>query len=281
VGAGIIRYYRQDRPKSVRLLSEATRIYRRLGDARGVADSLIYQSISAVLVGDAQSEPMIRECVALWREMEDDRWRLALALWAQGAVWMTQERYDEAKAPLEESRALYEEIGDAWGIGAPLRLLGAIAASRGDLEAACRLLSQAVAAAREASDPWRLAYFSGCLGYELCTLGRYEEAAEAYEQCLALREQLGLRSDIFHAHIFLGRVRRSLRQWEESRRAYLCALEYARDLQRHPPWVGSPFDRRHVFGAEPRPSQSDIPLLDHLIAEAKQALRDMENPGSG
>ncbi len=266
VGAGIIRYYQLDRSTSLRLSGEATRIYRSIGSLRGIADSLIYQSVSAALVDAANVEAMISECIALWRELGDP-WKLALALWAQGAVLMGQERNEEATAPLNESRAIFDEIGDAWGIGAPLRLLGAIAVNRGDTDVACRLLSEAVEAARKAMDPWRLAYFCECLGHVLCDQRRFEEAVEVYSQSLELREQLGVQHNLFTANIYLGRVWRSLGQWEQSRRSYGSALKYSRNLD--VPFSAAVYDRRHIIGT----AVSNAEANDWLIAEAEAAFR--------
>jgi predicted ATPase/DNA-binding SARP family transcriptional activator len=274
VSTGIIAYYLKDFRKSLMMQSEATRIYRRLEDVQGIAQSQIYQAITANFLQEhSQATAMLTECVALWREI-GDKWRLGMALWAQGVCLINREMYEEAEAPFEESRALFAELGDAWGIGAPMRCLGMIAVSRGDVGAACQWMAQAVAAAKEAADPWRTAYFSVCLGDVLTKMGRVEEALELYEQSLALYEQIGIRIEVCLSLFKIARVYRSLDQREQSDQSYRRGLELAHEMHRADMSFVAIWDRPGILNKDSHPSLAEVSIMDQLIVEAEQALRD-------
>src|SRR5258708_14897409 len=75
-----------------------------------------------------------------------------------------QRDYARARSLFEESRALFREVGDKWGLSNTLQGLGAVAYRQGNDAQACSLLEEALALRREVRDRWQLALSLNTLG---------------------------------------------------------------------------------------------------------------------
>ena len=117
-----------------------------------------------------------------------------MALWATGANHVLDRVPDAnptlARSLLDEAAAIFRELGDAWGLGAPLFYLAQIAIHDDDLETADARLAEACACFRATRDSWRLSHALTSAAEVHLKLGRINEARNAYEELLPLLETL-------------------------------------------------------------------------------------------
>ena len=114
----------------------------------------------------------------------------ARALLGAGALALRLGDPAAARDRLEESVALWRELGDRRQIAYTLQILGLLALSQGEAATARARLQEGVALFREMGDRWGLAVLLYCLGD--ATIGADPTAARAlYEESLTLSRQLG------------------------------------------------------------------------------------------
>jgi predicted ATPase len=113
----------------------------------------------------------------------------AQALHALGQLIATYS--DEARAPLEESLAIYREIGDRVGIAAVLGRLGLNLQGTGDLGQARAYLKESIVLARHGSDLVSLALGLAALGQVEEKEGHYDWARPLYEESLGIGQRIG------------------------------------------------------------------------------------------
>ena len=112
---------------------------------------------------------------------------LAKALFARAYLPLqTGAHHGEGDPLLEESLALFQELGDmTWTVRA-ISVLGHAAMRTRDFDRGIALQTQAVAMARDGADPWNLAMALGNLGLSLVTTDTLDRARAALEESLAL-----------------------------------------------------------------------------------------------
>jgi predicted ATPase/class 3 adenylate cyclase len=145
---------------AARLLEASVGLWREMGAAGPLAESLAYLAIAAGDGGDPhRSRAAGEEGVRVARRAGDD-WTLGLALWALGTTMVlgTSGPTDlvGAEPVLEESVDRLRPIGDRWALAAPLFYLGAIARGRGDTARAFQLVDEATELIRAIGDKYRL-----------------------------------------------------------------------------------------------------------------------------
>jgi len=194
LGSGRLALLQCDYLPAVRRLEAALRLYRELGDARGVASTLqVVGSVAREQGRYARAMELHEESLSI-AEAADDQWAVAsahgylgFACWLQaeferatqectlavrmfrelgdveGIAWSllslgTVARYqgarDQAAALLQECRSLAERIGFREGIAWSLEQLGLLAADRGD-PAAAALLRNSLEIHHDLRDRWR------------------------------------------------------------------------------------------------------------------------------
>ncbi len=128
----------------------------------------------------------------------------AKVLYGLGRVALVQADYAEAVPRLEESAALYRELGDKQGLVYSLADLAWIAAARGDHERGRSLAEESVAEARSAGDDVALGAALHSLACAYLDQGAYRRARELFEESLALRRQVGDKRNAANSLSFLG-----------------------------------------------------------------------------
>jgi len=98
---------------------------------------------------------------------------------------LTLERYDEARAALEESAALSISIGDRWGLGTAYRGLGVIAQAQGEHAQAVDMFHKSLDTFTELGGSWWVARVLADLGRSVFSLENYTEAERIW--CESLR----------------------------------------------------------------------------------------------
>ena len=83
---------------------------------------------------------------------------MAYYYWISGWVALSQGDTVTAQVLVEQSLALWQEIGNRWYTALSLGMLGKVAAHRGDLVAARALHEESLARARASGDKWLTAF---------------------------------------------------------------------------------------------------------------------------
>ena len=144
-----------------------------------------------------------------------DRQGCAYALAKLGTVLKLQGDLAVAHGLLEESVALFREGGDKWGLALALFALAEVVTSEGDLPSAYSWLQESLALWREVGDKWGLALALGGLGEVMRCQGDYEQAAKYYDESLALFRHLDNKWRIAYLLHNLGHVARAQGNYEE------------------------------------------------------------------
>ena len=230
LGGGRLALLQCDYAPAVRRLEAALRLYRELGDPRGIASSLqVLGSVAREQGRYARAVELHAESLAI-AEAAEDRWGvasahgyLAFASWLQrdfgraaeeasialtqfrdlgdieGAAWSlislgTVARYqgdaERASVLLTESLALSEGIGFREGIAWSVEQLGLLAAVDGD-PAAISLLRRSLELHSELRDQWRMSSVLEDLAAIALAQGNAPRTARLLGAAEAIREAIG------------------------------------------------------------------------------------------
>lgn len=141
-----------------------------------------------------------------------------------------QGRHAETEQLAQSSLALSRQARDAWGMTFSLFLLGAIRYDEGDVDQAETLLQESLAIAR-AGDDQRLALSPlNTLGDIACYRGDYGRGQAVFTECLALSRELG---DPYSAAVHLnnlGTALHSLGNYSEAQALYQASLDICRNI---------------------------------------------------
>ena len=101
------------------------------------------------------------------------------------------EQYDKAREPLEESLALFRQMGDQMGEASVLMMLGMGFSNQGSFARAIDLLQLALAICREKGDKGRLARVLNIIAGCYLDAGDLERSKPAIEEAVAIHKELG------------------------------------------------------------------------------------------
>ncbi len=138
-----------------------------------------------------------------------DRQGCAYTLARLGTVLKLQGDLVVAHGLLEESVALFREEGDKWGLALALFGLEEVVTSEGDLPSAHSCLQESLTLWREVGDKWGLALALDGMGEVMRYQGGYEQAAKFYDESLALFRHLDNKWRIAFLLHNLGHVARA------------------------------------------------------------------------
>jgi predicted ATPase len=229
-GAGNLAFAQGDYERTTTLHDESLTLRRELGDARGIAGSLMNLGNVAFAQGDYEhATTLYDESLTLFRELGDTG-GIAGSLSNLGLVARIQGDYERATALHDESLTLLRELGDTGSIAYSLLNLGIVARNQGDYERATVLYDEGQALVRELGDTGNIAFSLMNLGTVARDQGDYERATALYDEGLTLLRELGDADGIAKSLNNLGIV--AFVQEEYERATTLCreSLVLAREL---------------------------------------------------
>lgn len=147
---GIVEHQRGNLDEAYRQLTESLKMWRAVGDLRGLTFCMLYLSSAALALGkiDAAKTTLLESNAIAEKKM--DRWAHAFGLDLLGKVAMLEGEYEQAHSLFQYSLALSDEIGDKWA-GTQARIhLGEALAALGENVEARRLFYQAYRSAQQA-----------------------------------------------------------------------------------------------------------------------------------
>jgi predicted ATPase/class 3 adenylate cyclase len=176
--------FQADYEEEGRLLEESLRLFRELGDRKGVVLSLSHLSGNLRWHGDAEgAQATGEESLAVARELGDE-WTLALALNNLGCDMEEVGEPTRARALFEESLALRRALGEKRGVALTLTNLGDLALVDGDYERARTLLDESLRLARELGHVQLIAMALDNLGLTALYERDYEQSARLFSEAL-------------------------------------------------------------------------------------------------
>jgi tetratricopeptide (TPR) repeat protein len=144
-----------------------------------------------------------------------DRWGLARALASLGWLAEVLGRFGEAQALCEQSLVIRQELGDQHGMADAMLNLGIISWVRGRLDEAHRLLRESVGICRTLGD-WDLMFDAiRAMGEVLVRRGLFEDGLVLIESDCDLADDLGVPHDAWL--LFLAEPKVHLGRYEEAR----------------------------------------------------------------
>lgn len=203
---GWLTFWQLDMHRASVLLEEGMRLFRTLGDKRGVAACLNLMGIikkdqGAFTTGNAMHE----ESLMLCREIGDQE-GIADGLLTSGVLAFFRGELDQARELCEESLALCKRVGYVWGIATNLHILGWIFCSLRAYVAARRLSEESLTYFRMLGRPGYTVKALTILAYEVAALGDEVTACALLEEALTLGKEMDCPDDISCAFYGLGRL---------------------------------------------------------------------------
>ncbi|HUE86248.1 MAG TPA: protein kinase, partial [Vicinamibacterales bacterium] len=146
--------------------------------------------LSYFLGDDATLQAFAEQVMALDAEgLHDERWTVAMALFAMGVAAMDRGAFDDGATLGEKSLAVARETGAAW-VGGLARIPIAMAAiKRGELDRARSLIEDAVGVFRSSGDKWGLAILLVNLTHVLVHQGEFEDAIAVAREGVMLSQE--------------------------------------------------------------------------------------------
>jgi DNA-binding CsgD family transcriptional regulator/tetratricopeptide (TPR) repeat protein len=161
------------------------------------AEAILAASFRTMLAAPAwvrgdyeRARELLDESIALSRK-EDDKIKLADALFELALATHYQDDYVRAKEIYEEGMVVFQEAGYTYLLPTFLQSLGALLMLEGDYERGAALNEEAEALFREHGYKGRLQFALNNLGWAALLQGNHKRARRYYEECLLVCKELG------------------------------------------------------------------------------------------
>jgi predicted ATPase/DNA-binding SARP family transcriptional activator len=205
-------------------------------------------------------------------EAVGDRWGVARALHALGEVAHHTVHYDQSGPLFRQSRDISREIGDHWGESISLDMLGQVAYTRGEYPEAERFYREALALNRVVGNLHQIGWCLGALSDLLCIQGRYAEAREMAFKSMTVARQTGNSYQIAIGYTGLAKI-------AVGERSYAEAFEFSQqgfEASRNTNWPEGPA----WMQIDLCPIALDQNDADELERRARDSLPIFEKTGS-
>jgi adenylate cyclase len=155
---------------------------------------------------------------------------LATSLYRLGDVTNSRDAYSEAQAYIQESLAIWRELGNKVGIADNLNLLGNMMQRQGAYADARTYLDQGITIWTELGNQERLASTLLQVGVVARMQGLISEARHYAEQSLLIRREIGDRAGIAACLTQLGTIARLEGNYQEAQRYHEQGLSIRREI---------------------------------------------------
>jgi tetratricopeptide (TPR) repeat protein len=223
-GAAWAAENQSDFGQAVALFEESIALYRRAGDAAGLAEALVDMGVALDIVGDyGRAAGVKEEGLAIYRELGSS-YGIASALLFLTDTALIQGEFALATAQSQEALARFSELGAGDDIAWALRNLGRIARAQGDFAHARLALEESLARFR-ALENWNgMAEVLLELGRALRMQGDHMQAGEHFTEGLGLfANVLGKRASAVECLVGLAGVSARSSQPERAARLFGAA----------------------------------------------------------
>jgi tetratricopeptide (TPR) repeat protein len=166
-------------------------------------------------------------------QSSDPHWRAAAYL-SLSAVSYYRGAYNVAFAQVQQSRHLYETLGDPARLMSVYQNLGALSVERGQYETAFAYYELALAQARATENRVREAQLLNNIGVAALNTGQWRKAQTLHGQALAIRREVGDADGITQSLLNLGVVYLAQRNSAQARVVLAEGLRLAQQRQQRP-----------------------------------------------
>jgi tetratricopeptide (TPR) repeat protein len=137
----------------------------------------------------------VEESLALFRDLAPaQQWEHAHALTSFAVVMAYQGDYDAVRSAGEAAMALFEKLGDRWGVALSLAVLGEADLLRHEYAAACSRFEESLALFRETGDRWGIGIPLMNWGYTDSLQGNLDAARDRLEESIRMHREVGERT---------------------------------------------------------------------------------------
>jgi len=188
--AGIYIEYGVDPERGAQLAREALGFLQQAGDLNGQAQTRIQLGLYYMNAGDyAQALDHVQQAQTLWKG-QDNKERLALAIYNVGLIHLVQNQYELARKSFEEARALAEEVQDGFRKTDSQILLGRTYLRLGDSTRARELLEGGFRSVQQnAAYGEMLPQAHAALGDFYSQSGEPERARSSFRQAMSMPQE--------------------------------------------------------------------------------------------
>jgi len=145
---------------------------------------------TVIQIGGNEAQPFVEHALSIARA-HDDRHNMARALAIFGLIRIFQKEFGTARAALEESIFLHQEIHDEWGYAHAMICLAQELYQRNDRDASLSLHEQTLMLFRKTGDKYFESVALRFIGILRVTLGNIPHGITALQESLTLAQQLG------------------------------------------------------------------------------------------
>jgi predicted ATPase/serine/threonine protein kinase/DNA-binding CsgD family transcriptional regulator len=175
------------------LLEEALTLYRELDDKKGIAQSLYNLGWQAKFrTKYTRARVLLEQALAIQRELGDTMGIARTLHELADTLFRDQGDSVTVRSRLEESRALFAEVGDKEGTAWVLETLGKLAHTQGDTTIARSRLEDALALYKEIGDQPAMVYLLLDWASRVQARGEFVWAAQLLANGETMRESIGL-----------------------------------------------------------------------------------------
>jgi predicted ATPase/class 3 adenylate cyclase len=191
IAAGSIAYWQTDLGRARELYQQAVKLYRALGDRRGMADALSNLAPVPMMTGDL---PLARRLVAqardMWQELGDD-WQAALATQTLGMSFLLEGGYEQALAYFEQFMPVVRARGDRFWLIGGLTSTAQAQHFLGRFQPARNNFGEALRLALEANDLASVTVALGPLSNLEGAADDHDRAVRLWAACEAIKQRIG------------------------------------------------------------------------------------------
>jgi predicted ATPase/tRNA A-37 threonylcarbamoyl transferase component Bud32/Tfp pilus assembly protein PilF len=248
-----LAYWQGDFEKALALGQESLSIWKDVGDASGLAQTLNNLGAVTQELGDYAKSRQYHEKSLAFRRQIGDRRAIAVSLHNLGELCLRQGDYAQARAVYQESLRLFREVGHLMGVADSLSSLAVVAEHDGELDQARAYHEEALKNRRDRKDPMGTSESLHSLGELAARQGQSDQARSYYAQSLAIRQKLGDRMHVADSLEALG-----------------ILVVASEDLAYAARLLGAASSLREKINAPPSPAKQE--KLDKAISTTRSAM---------
>jgi tetratricopeptide (TPR) repeat protein len=231
---GLVARYQGDYPAAQAYYRQSLDIRRRIGNKKGVADSLNNLGMVAMHQGDySTAHTYFEDSMHIRREI-GDRQGTAMSLNNLGVIAIYQGDYSAAHTYFEDGLQSNRKIGDLTGIASSLNNMGGVAQAQGNHSAARTYYEESLLINRKIGDKQSIAISLHNIGVLANAQGDFAAARSLYKECLMLAREIGNPEAIIYGASGLVIVLSQLGEREAAREFLIECLKTANEMDTIP-----------------------------------------------
>ncbi|MFL5731782.1 MAG: ATP-binding protein [Chloroflexia bacterium] len=192
---------------------ESAALAREINDQASLGSALSVRGVGFLMGKKADAaRSSAEEGVAVLRRAGYTGWDLAIALLRYTMVLAGQGDVAPARVSIEESLAIFRQLGDRWGTSQDLNVMGDLARAQGDYDRATTLYTESLGLYRQLGVKRDIPASLHNLGHVALARGDNLKAEEFFKESLKLQQELGNRQGMAEALIGLAGVAAAMQQ---------------------------------------------------------------------